>query len=153
MPNPYYTFTDTFVPGARARSGDIDRELQAVENAFDNLPATADALTRGVATFTTETGSGNAYVVAMPNTRTTNQDGDEVIFFATHGNTGDTTLNVDGIGAVSLRDRTGAQIASGGITNGRLYSMRPLMSSQMLWMWCKDQLLMIQQRRERLMLI
>jgi len=121
MPNAYYTFTDTFTPGARARSGDIDRELAAVEAGFDNLPSTVSALTRGISTFAPETGSGNAYVVTMPDTRTSNQDGDEVIFFATHGNTGNTTLDIDGIGAVSLRDRGGVEIGANGIVSGRLY--------------------------------
>ena len=122
MPNPYYHYTDTFTPGLRARSGDIDREMLAIQAGFDFLPSgSTDAISRGVSTFAPETVAGNAYVVTMSDTRLTNQDGDEVIFFASHGNTGNVTLDIDGIGAVSLRDRTGAQISSSGITSGRLY--------------------------------
>lgn len=121
MANNYYTFTPSFVPGAKVRASEVNVQYQALETAFDNLPAAVDSLATGKSTFAPETGSGNAYVVTMPDTRTANANGDEVIFFASHGNTGAVTLNVDGIGAVTMVDRTGAALTSGGITSGRLY--------------------------------
>lgn len=122
MANNYYTFTPSFTPGAKVRSDAVNAQYLAIEAAFDALPAAVDAITLGKTTFAPETGSGNAYVVTMPNTRTANADGDEVIFFATHANTGATTLNVDGIGAVTLTDRTGAALVAADIVNGRLYT-------------------------------
>lgn len=119
--NPYYEFTPSFVPGTTVRAAEVNAQFAAVQTAFDFLPSASDALTTGTATFAPESGSGNSYVVTMPDTRTSNQDGDEIIFFAAHSNTGAATLNVDGIGAVTMTDRTGAALASGDITSGRLY--------------------------------
>jgi hypothetical protein len=121
MANNYYTFTPSFVPGAKVRANEVNVQYQALETAFDNLPTAVDSLTTGKSTFATESGTGNAYVVTMPDTRTSNADGDEIIFFATHGNTGPATLNVDSIGAVTMVDRSGAALSSGDITSGILY--------------------------------
>ncbi len=119
--NPYYEFTPTFVAGATVRAGEVNTQYQAIQNAFDFLPGANDALTTGTATFAPESGSANAYVVTMPDTRTANTDGDEIIFFASHGNSGAATLNVDGLGAIALVDRTGAALISNDIVSGRLY--------------------------------
>jgi hypothetical protein len=121
MANNYYTFSPTFVPGAIVRADEVNTQLSGIEGAFDNLPTAVDALTTGKATFATESGSGNAYAVTMPDTRTVNTDGDEIIFYATHSNTGAATLNVDSIGAVTLTDRTGAALVADDIVDGRLY--------------------------------
>lgn len=119
--NPYYEFTPAFVPGTKAKSEDVNVQYQAIQTAFDFLPGADDALTTGTATFAPETGSGNAFVVTMPDTRTVNQDGDQIIFYASHGNTGASTLDVDSIGAIALRTRAGAILASGDIVDGLLY--------------------------------
>jgi hypothetical protein len=120
--NPYYEVDPLFVPGTTARSDDVNTQYQALQNAFDLLPGDADALTTGTATFAPESGSGNAFVVTMPDTRLSNQDGDEVIFFASHSNTGAATLNVDSIGAIPMVDHTGAALSSGQVVSGRLYT-------------------------------
>ncbi len=120
--NPYYEFTPAFVPGATVRADEVNTQYQAIQNAFDFLPGESDALTTGTATFAPESGSGNAFVVTMSDTRLSNQDGDEIIFYASHGNTGAATLNVDSIGAIALVDRTGAALISGDIVSGRLYT-------------------------------
>jgi len=119
--NPYYEFDPAFTPGGVARSGDINTQLQAVQTAFDFLPGSNDAITTGTVTFAPESGSGNAYVVTMPDTRSSNSDGDEIIFFASHTNTGAATLNVDGIGAVAMTDRTGVALVTNDIVEDRLY--------------------------------
>jgi len=122
--NNYYNVGIDFTPGTTVRSADVDTELAGVETGFDFLPTVAASLHRNTTSFATETGSGNAFVVAMPNTRTVNQNGDEVEFYASHGNTGAATLNVDGIGAVSIRDHAGVALVSGAIVSGRLYVVR-----------------------------
>jgi hypothetical protein len=124
MPNNYFEFTDDFVPGTKARSGEVDAQFLALEAAFDLLPTTPGSISRGTSTVGTESGSGNSYVVTMPNTRASNQNGDIVIFRATHSNTGASTLNVDGIGAVSMRDHADSELADGAIVSGRWYSVR-----------------------------
>jgi hypothetical protein len=122
--NPYYEFDPVFTAGTKARSDAVNTQYAALQNAFDLLPGTADALTTGTATFAPESGSGNAYVVTMTDTRTSQQDGDEIVFFATHANTGAATLNVDGLGATSLVSPDGNALASGDIINGIVYVVR-----------------------------
>ncbi len=119
--NEYYEFTPSFTPGAKVRAAEVNQQYQLLQNAFDFLPAANDALTTGTATFATESGSANAYVVTMPDPRSANADGDEIIFFATHANTGAATLNVDGLGAITLVDRSGVALSSNDIVSGRLY--------------------------------
>lgn len=122
--NPYYEFTPTFAPGTKARSEAVNTQFQALQTAFDFMPAGNDSITTGTATFAPETGSVNAYVVTMPDTRTTEQDGDEVIFFATHANTGAATLNVDTLGAKAFVRADGSALVANDLQNGLLYVAR-----------------------------
>jgi len=122
--NPYYEFDPGFIPFTKARAGDNNLQFQAIQNAFDLLPSDSDALTTDTATFGPESGSGNAYVVTLADTRTSNQDGDGVRFFATHTNTGPATLNIDAIGALALVNWTGSVLGGGEIVSGRIYEVR-----------------------------
>lgn len=122
--NPYYEFNPTFTPGTKARSDAVNLQYQALQNAFDLLPGDADAITTGTSTFAPESGSGNAYVVTMPDTRTTEADGDEVIFFATHTNTLAATLDVDGLGAHAIVRADGVALTADDIVSGILYVVR-----------------------------
>lgn len=124
--NPYYEFDPTFTAGSKVRAGEVNTQLQAIQNAFDLLPGdSADATTRGVATFAgVSTGASNAYEVTMPDTRTSNKDGDVVVFEADKTNTGAATLNVDSIGAATLADWDGTALTGGEIVTGRYYQCR-----------------------------
>lgn len=125
MANNYYNFTDTFVPGARARSGDVDREYGAIETAFDLLPSSNVALTSGKATWAgTSAGAGNLYNLTMADTRTVNNTGDEVVFIADKTNTAATTLDVDGIGALALVRADGSAMVANDIQSGLIYVAR-----------------------------
>ena len=124
MANPYYTFTPRFVPGTKVRAGAVNAQYDALVVAFDQLPAVSSALPRGIATLGTESGSGNTFVVTMPNTRLTNQEGDEIVFRATHTNTGVSTLTVDAIPAVTLRRYDGTALNSGDIVTNQFYAAR-----------------------------
>ena len=122
--NPYYEFDPTFIPFTKARAGDNNLQFQALQNAFDLLPSDSDALTTDTATFGPESGTGNVYVVTLADTRTSNQDGDGVRFFATHTNTGPSTLNIDAIGAIALVNWTGSVLGGGEIVSGQIYEIR-----------------------------
>lgn len=126
MANNYYNFTGgPFIPGTKARSDQVNTEYQAIVSAFDLLPTSTSAIVLGTATFAGTTGgSGNAYTVTMPDTRLTNQNGDEVVFIADRTNTGAATLNVDGIGAVSIVRGDATALAAGDLTAGRVYAVR-----------------------------
>ncbi len=122
--NPYYEFTPSFVPNTKAKSDEVNTQYQAIQNAFDLLPGASEAVTTDTAVFAPESGSGNSYVVTMPDTRTSNQDGDGIRFFATHTNTDATTLNVDGLGAVALVNWDGTVLTGNEIVSGRIYEVR-----------------------------
>ena len=124
MSNPYYTFTPRFVPGTKVRAGAVNAQFDLLEDAFDALPASSSAIVLGTATLGVESGSGNAYVVTMPNTRTTNASGDEVVFKATHQNSGAGTLQVDSIPAVPLVRWDGTALSSGDILADSYYVAR-----------------------------
>ena len=122
--NPYYEFDPSFIPGTKARSEDVNVQYQNIQNAFDLLPGSSDALTTGTATFAPESGSGNAYVVTMPDTRIAEADGDEIVFFATHTNTAAATINVDGLGAKAIVTATGVALAANDLLDGIAYTVR-----------------------------
>lgn len=124
--NPYYEFTPVFVAGSKVRADAVNDQFTALQNAFDNLPGdSADAVIKGSVTFAgASTGTGNAYEVTMPDTRTTNADGDVVVFEADKTNTGAATLKVDSIGAVALVDWDGTALTGGEIVTGRYYQAR-----------------------------
>jgi len=125
MTNSYYTFTPAFIAGQTVRSGAVNTQFNALVSAFDLLPSSTSALRTNKATFAgSSTGSGNAYAVAMPNTRIANASGDEVVFVADRTNTGAATLNVDGIGAVSLRKSNGQVLVANDILIGLIYTAR-----------------------------
>ena len=122
--NPYYEFDPAFIPGTKVRSDDVNLQYQAIQNAFDSLPGDSGAITTGTSTFAPESGTGNAYVVTMPDTRLSEQDGDEVVFFATHTNTLAATLNVDSLGAHAIVRADGVALTAGDIVSGLLYVVR-----------------------------
>ena len=124
MPNNYYSRLRDLIPFTRARSGDIDAEFNAIEAGFGRLPADPNALARGTSTLGVESGTGNSYIVTMPNPRAMNVDGDHVAFRATHTNTDNITLNVDGIGAINFTRYDGTPFRGGEITDGFFYEAR-----------------------------
>lgn len=124
MPNSYYTYSASLVPFTKARAEQVITEFQALEAAFDSLPADLDDIAQGASTVGTESGSGNAFVVTMPTTRTANNEGDEVVFKATHANTGASTLQVDGLSPVAIKRHDGTALLGGDIASGRYYVLR-----------------------------
>ena len=125
MPNSYYNFGTTFSPGSKVRSDQVNTQYQALETAFDQLPADSTSLVLGTTTFCgTSAGAGNAYTVTPPNSRASDASGDEVVFIADKTNTGAVTLNVDGNGAQSLVSAEGSALVAGDITSGITYVAR-----------------------------
>lgn len=124
MANNYYTFSPSFVPGTRVRSDQVNTQYQAIETAFDRLPSSNTALVTGKATFGTAGGTANAITVALSDSRASDVNGDEVVFFAAATNTGAVTLNVDGNGARALRRADGSALAANDIQSGLLYVAR-----------------------------
>ena len=124
MSNSYYVFSPRFIPGTKVRAQAVNNQFDLLEDAFDLLPTTPASIPLGKSTLGVESGSGNAYVVTMPNTRLANANGDEVVFKATHQNSGASTLQVDSIAAVSLVRWDGTALSSGDILVDSYYVAR-----------------------------
>lgn len=121
MANNYYNFTNSFVPGTKVRSDDMNNELDGITAGFDELPNDASSINTGTTFVGTESGSANAYVVDRVNPQTSYDNGDHVGFFATHTNTDSSTINIDGLGIVSLVSTGGASLVDGDLQDGVYY--------------------------------
>ena len=111
MPNPFYSYSSAFIPGTLARAEQLAAEFSSVQSGFAILAIQG-----------TDSGSANTYVV------TTNggpsaayADGNIVEFKAAAANTGASTINVNGIGVVSLTASGGASLQSGSIVANTWY--------------------------------
>ena len=125
MPNNYYNFGTTFSPGSKVRSDQVNTQYQALETAFDLLPANVTSLAQGTTTFCgTSAGAGNAYTVSPPNARASDAAGDEVVFISDKNNTGAVTLDVDGNGARALVAPDGSALLANDIQTGLIYVAR-----------------------------
>lgn len=65
------------------------------------------------------TGSSNAYAVAANRTISAYYDGLHIVFEANHQNSGAATLNVDGVGAKTIKKNHDQDLASGDIESGQ----------------------------------
>jgi hypothetical protein len=111
VPNPFYSYSSAFIPGTLARAEQLAAEFSSVQSGFAILAIQG-----------TDSGSANTYVV------TTNggpsaayADGNIVEFKAAAANTGASTINVNGIGVVSLTASGGASLQSGSIVANTWY--------------------------------
>jgi hypothetical protein len=121
MANNYYIFSPAFVPGAKVRSDEVNAQYTAIEQAFDLLPSDSEAITNGTTYVGVESGSGNSYIVTLPDVRTALQEGDHISFLATHTNTGASQINVDGLGLITLVHGDGTAMAAGDLVSGLYY--------------------------------
>ena len=101
MANDYYTHT-TETRHTLGRAASVNSERAAVEAGFDLLPSLLP-LAQARVTFTTETGAADAYAIALATTITAYVAGLEVSFIVVNANTGAATLDVDGVGARSIK--------------------------------------------------
>ena len=124
MANNYYTrTTPDFIPFTKARSGEVDNELNAVVAGFDFLPTDQNALKRGRPTLFTAGGTGDVITITTGDSRVAYINGDEITWQQPADNTGAVTLNVDGVGAVQLQ-MGGQALLGGELIAGRFYIAR-----------------------------
>ena len=106
-----------------AKDTDINDLADAVEEAFDLIPDET-RLERGTTNYVVAAGAGNAYTVSMPTTLGAYVDGYEVVMKANHTNTGAATIDIDGLGAKSLRRQYGEALAAGDIRANKIVPFR-----------------------------
>jgi hypothetical protein len=73
-------------------------------------------------TFAIDAGSSDAYAISLSVAPTSYVTGQQVHFVANTANTGSATLNVNGLGAKSLKDIFGNDLVTGAILSGQLVS-------------------------------
>ena len=106
-----------------AKDTDINDLADATEAAFALIPD-EDQLARGTTNYVTAAGAGNAYTVSMPTTLGAYVDGYELVMKANHTNTGAATIDIDGLGAKSLRRQNGEALAAGDIQADKIVPFR-----------------------------
>lgn len=125
MSNDYFNAAiDTLLTRfALGRAEQVNAIFAQIAAGFEKLPSEA-AIKQARVTHGVDTGAANAYVVTLPYPISAYVDGLTVSFIATNGNTGPSTINVDGNGVVSITDPSGSALASGDIPLNGVVTLR-----------------------------
>jgi hypothetical protein len=115
--NQLFTAPTDLAPATLAKSADINAITAAVGTAFNKLPTELELKT-GTINYAVDTGTANAYLVALPYAPASYTDGLSVVFKALNTNTGAATINVNGLGDKSIRLTHGHAVYAGDITAG-----------------------------------
>jgi hypothetical protein len=119
----------TFTPPADiaqitlAKSSDVNAVKAATAIAFGLLPSETK-LQRGTVNFAVDTGTVNSYVVALDASITSYTDGLQVVFRPLNDNTGSATINLNSLGAKSIRLTDSEPIQAGDISAGGIIEVR-----------------------------
>lgn len=117
MSNDYFNHPNPVVRHTRGRASSVNAIWAAIASGFNLLPGATD-LIRGRVTYAADSGSANALVVALSKTLTAYQDGTFVRVKINTTNTGATTINVDSLGARSIKTVGGEDLAAGDLVAG-----------------------------------
>jgi len=123
MANDWFDNFTRFVKGTKARSDAVNSVFDQMVTGMDKMP-TENQMNRGTLNYAVDTGAINAYAVTLPHVSTAYQDGQEVIFLATHKNTGASTLNVSAINASAIKMDNGDALMAGMIQDNSLVTVR-----------------------------
>jgi len=123
MSNTFFNYAGSAAPFTMARSTDVSVSFQAVEAAFDTLPTSAKMLS-GRVMFASGTGPANTYAMAFSPALPSYEPGTAVDMLAGAGNTGASTVNINGLGAKQIRDFNGDQLVAGMILAGGIVTLR-----------------------------
>jgi Pectate lyase superfamily protein len=133
--NAGLSYAGLFVSGATTTSATITAVLGSMQFPMANAMTSVHRFTptglhvTGGLNFYADTGTANAYVVTTSPAITSIPVGAVFNFQAVHANTGTSTLNVDGIGVVTIKKNggtggsVGANLASGDIATGQLVTV------------------------------
>lgn len=112
-----YNAPPTVSAGQLAKATDVNNLNSAAAAAFTLLP-TNDQINRGKVCFGVDTGVANAYLLATPKPATSYSDGSAFVFRPLYNNTGASTINVDSLGAVSIKTGSNTTPSAGDIVAG-----------------------------------
>lgn len=124
MSNDFYNNdVGTLAFGEIAKAVTVEAKFDEVVTGFAKLPDQTK-LNRGTVNFVDDSGAADAYVVSMAQTASALTDGMQVDVRITTGNTGACTINVDSLGAKSIKKANGTNPGSGDIGDGDIVSLR-----------------------------
>ena len=124
MTSEYFDSSDhQQVAATRARASAINNALDAIDTGLALLPTEAN-IKRGLINYAVDSGAADAYVVTLPYTPLALTDGMQVVFKASAINTGACTINVDSLGAKSIKRQDGSAPIAGDIAANKITELR-----------------------------
>ncbi len=133
--NAGISYAGAYVPGAGTLSGTITSVTGAMQFPMGNMMSSLHRFTpaglnlAGGLNFYPDTGSANTYVLTTSPLMTAIPAGAVFNFQAGHANTGASTLNVDGLGAIAIKKNggtgtsVGPDLAAGDIAAGQIVTL------------------------------
>lgn len=118
MTNNYYNNDNPPVNATKSNANNESTDRDALEAAFDMLPEEAELKSGQVNFQATDSGVADAYVVSIPYI-TSLTAGQKIGFIPANDNTGASTINVSGLGAVSIKSPSNEALVEGEIVAGR----------------------------------
>ena len=113
MSNPFYAYSNSFQPFTSARAEALASEFQAVQAGFALVPQ------NGV-----DSGAANAYVVTTGGIPIASYvDGNQITVKFLNANTGGATINVNGLGVVSIFRYDGTALQANDILANAWYQL------------------------------
>jgi hypothetical protein len=123
MANDFFNFITRLTKHTLARAEAVNALFDAIAAGFDKFP-TERQLKDGKTIFTTTGGAANAYTVTRPHAATSYSDGLLVTAKIHSANTGAATINVDGLGVVSILRMDGSALQAGDLPLNAVLDLR-----------------------------
>lgn len=118
MTNDFFNFTTPLSAGTKARAEAVNAFMTAIETGFAKLP-TLDQFAQRTFNYLTATGT-NTYAVTMSIVPTSYVSGMQVYFKVSNTSTvTNPTLNVNGLGAKTIKQYDGSALAVGDVVAGK----------------------------------
>lgn len=119
MTNAYFNHENPLDRHTLGRAELVNAIFEAIVAGFDKLP-NPDLLSQASQTYADDTGAANAYVVSLPTAPQSYDAGLTITMRAANANTGASTINVDGLGAKTIKRYNGDPLIAGDILVGQL---------------------------------
>lgn len=109
--------------GITARGAQINQVSQALETAFGKLPAPTE-IKLGTIQYAIDTGAANAYVATLPYAPDAYVAGMTIDMLVTNTNSGASTININALGAASLKRPDGTALQANDLLTGAVATLK-----------------------------
>lgn len=120
MTNNYYDASVKVARASQSRTSEENASREAIAAGFDKLPEPED-LQYNMLAYAATTGSSNTYAMTLSSPATSYVTGMGVRAQINHTNTGAATLNVDSLGARSIKRYDGSDVEASDLTQGDIH--------------------------------